>query len=286
MPIKTPPINTTPIDDRSRELRRTIVKAIKAGNRGHVGSSFSLVEIIRVLYDDILKFDAANPRWPLRDRCILSKGHGCLALYAVLADKGFFPESELWKFCKPDGILGGHPEYGKVPGVEASTGSLGHGLSIGVGMALNARIEQSSHRVFVVISDGESNEGSVWEAALCAAKHKLTNLIVLLDYNKQQSYGTTYEVLDLDPLADKWRAFGFAAREVDGHNVSELRAALAAAPFATDKPSIVICHTIKGKGISFTENNLNWHHKTKISDEEMQALMAELETEPGAKRNA
>ncbi len=286
MPIKTPPINTTPIDDRSRELRRAIVKAIKAGNRGHVGSSFSLVEIIRVLYDDILKFDAANPRWPLRDRCILSKGHGCLALYAVLADKGFFPESELWKFCKPDGILGGHPEYGKVPGVEASTGSLGHGLSIGVGMALNAHIEQSSHRVFVVISDGESNEGSVWEAALCAAKHKLTNLTVLLDYNKQQSYGTTYEVLDLDPLADKWRAFGFAVREVDGHSVPELRAALSAVPFATDKPSIVVCHTIKGKGISFTENNLNWHHKTKISDEEMQALMAELDAAPGANRNA
>ncbi len=276
MPTKTVPINTTPIDDRSRELRRTIVKAIKAGNRGHVGSSFSLVEILRVLYDDVLRFDSANPRWILRDRCILSKGHGCLALYALLADKGFFPESELWKFCKPDGILGGHPEYGKVPGVEASTGSLGHGLSIGVGMALNARIDKSSHRTFVVISDGESNEGSVWEAALCAAKHKLTNLVVLLDYNKQQSYGTTYEVLDMDPLADKWRAFGFSAREVDGHSVPELREALAHTPFEPDKPSIVICHTIKGKGVSFVENNLNWHHKTKISDEEMRSLMAGL----------
>jgi transketolase len=276
MSTKIAPINTTHIDDRSRQLRRTIVKAIKAGNRGHVGSSFSLVEILRVLYDDVLKFDSANPRWPMRDRCILSKGHGCLALYAVLADKGFFPESELWKFCKPEGILGGHPEYGKVPGVEASTGSLGHGLSIGVGMALNARIDKSPHRTFVVISDGESNEGSVWEAALCAAKHKLTNLTVLLDYNKQQSYGTTYEVLDMDPLADKWRAFGFSAREVDGHSVSELRQALARTPFESDKPSIIICHTIKGKGVSFVENNLNWHHKTKISDEEMQSLMAEL----------
>jgi transketolase len=276
MPIKTAPINTTSIDGRSRELRRTIVKAIKAGNRGHVGSSFSLVEILRVLYDDVLKFDSANPRWAERDRCILSKGHGCLALYAVLADKGFFPESELWKFCKPEGILGGHPEYGKVPGVEASTGSLGHGLSIGVGMALNARLDGSPHRTFVVISDGESNEGSVWEAALCAAKHKLTNLVVLVDYNKQQSYGTTYEVLDLDPLAEKWRAFGFATREVDGHSVTELREALAATPFDPEKPSILICHTVKGKGISFVENNLNWHHKTKISDEEMQSLMAEL----------
>jgi transketolase len=272
----TAPINNTPVDERSRQLRLAIVVAIKAGNRGHVGSSFSLVEIFRVLYDDILKFDPKDPRWSGRDRCILSKGHGCLALYAVLADKGFFPKSELLSFCKPEGILGGHPEYGKVPGVEASTGSLGHGLSIGVGMALNARVAKSSHRVFVVISDGESNEGSMWEAAMCAAKHKLDNLTVLCDYNKQQSYGTTYEVLDLEPLADKWRAFGFSVREADGHNVEELRTQLKSAPFEPGKPSIILCHTIKGKGISFVENNLKWHHKTKIADEEMDGLMAEL----------
>jgi transketolase len=265
------------MDARSRKLRETIIRAIKAGNRGHVGSSFSLVEIFRVLYDDILKFDAKTPRWPGRDRCILSKGHGCLALYAVLADKGFFPEAELWKFCKADGILGGHPEYGKVPGVEASTGSLGHGLAIGLGMAINARFEKASHRVFVVISDGESNEGSMWEAAMCAAKHKLSNLVVLCDYNKQQSYGTTYEVLDLEPLADKWRAFGFAVEEADGHDVEQLRGALKRTPFDSNKPSIIICHTIKGKGISFCENNLNWHHKTKITDEEFDSLLKALE---------
>ncbi len=270
------PANRTPLDARSLKLRETIIKAILAGNRGHVGSAFSLVEILRVLYDDVLRFDSSNPRWSGRDRCILSKGHGCLALYALLADKGFFPEEELWKFCKPDGILGGHPEYGKVPGVEASTGSLGHGLSIGIGFALNARFEAAGYRTFVVISDGESNEGSVWEAALCAAKHKLENLIVLVDYNKQQSYGTTYEVLDLDPLADKWRAFGFGVREVDGHSVSDLRSALTQVPFESGKPSIIICHTIKGKGISFVENNLNWHHKTKISPAEADALLAEL----------
>ena len=275
--IKTLPINTTPLDQRSRQLRRQIVKTIKTANRGHLGSAFSLVEILRVLYDDVLKYDASNPRWPGRDRCILSKGHGCLALYALLADKGFFPQGELWKFCKSDGILGGHPEFGKVPGVEASTGSLGHGLSIGIGMALNARYEKSSSRVFVVTSDGESNEGSVWEAALCAGKHKLENLIVLVDYNKQQSYGTTYEVLDLEPLTDKWRAFGFGVREVDGHSMSELLAALRQTPFEPGKPSIIICHTIKGKGVSFVENNLNWHHKTKISDEEERLLLAELE---------
>ena len=274
---KNVPVNLTPLDARSRGLRRAIVQAVQAGNRGHIGSAFSLVEILRVLYDDVLRYDASNPRWPERDRCILSKGHGCLALYAVLADKGFFSENELWKFCKADGILGGHPEYGKVPGVEASTGSLGHGLSIGIGFALNARFEKASHRVFVIISDGESNEGSVWEAALCANKHGLDNLIVLVDYNKQQSYSTTYEVLDLDPLPDKWRAFGFAVREVDGHNVSEIRDALAATPFEPGRPSIIICHTIKGKGVSFVENNLNWHHKTKLSDEEARSMLAELE---------
>jgi len=273
------PVNTTPLDRRSKELRRKIVRMIEAGGRGHVGSAFSLVEMLRILYDEVLRFDPVNPRWPERDRFVLSKGHGCLALYVLLAEKGFFPESELWKFCKSDGILGGHPEYGKVPGVEASTGSLGHGLSFGVGFALNARLERARHRTFVICSDGESNEGSLWEAVLCAAKHKLSNLTVLLDYNKQQSYSTTYEVLDLEPFADKWRAFGFAVEEADGHSVPELRAALSRTPFEPRKPSAIICHTIKGKGVSFVENNLNWHHKNKVTPEEVKALLAELEVD-------
>src|SRR5215813_10255341 len=156
--IKTLPINTTPLDQRSRELRRRIVKSVKAANRGHLGSAFSLVEILRVLYDDVLKYDASNPRWPGRDRCILSKGHGCLALYALLADKGFFPEAELDRVCAADGILGGHPDANKVPGVEASTGALGHGLSIGLGIALHLRLAKSDSRVFVILGDGECNE--------------------------------------------------------------------------------------------------------------------------------
>ena len=250
---------------------------LEAAKRGHVGSAFSTVEILRVLYDEELRYDRNIPRWPQRDRCILSKGHGCLALYVVLADKGFFPEAELWKFCKSDSILGGHPEYGKVPGVEASTGSLGHGLSIGIGFALNARYERAAYRTFVVVSDAELNEGSLWEAALCASKHKLSNLIVLVDYNKQQSYSTTYEVLDLEPLADKWRAFGFSVTEVDGHNLVELRAALTRTPFQRDKPSVIICHTIKGKGVSFVENNLHWHHKNNPTGEEIRAMLVELE---------
>jgi transketolase len=275
--IKAPPVNTTPLDRRSRELRAQIVRMLEKGGRGHVGSAFSLVEMLRVLYDEILRYDPRNPKSPTRDRFILSKGHGCLALYVLLAEKGFFPEAELWKFCKVDGILGGHPEYGKVPGIEASTGSLGHGLPIGVGLAINARYEKAKYRVFIVGSDGESNEGSVWEAALSAGKHRLSNLTLLIDYNKQQSYSTTYEVLDLDPFADKWRAFGFAVEEVDGHNVEQLRGALKRLPFEAEKPSAIICHTIKGKGISFVENNLNWHHKNKVSPEEVKSLLAELE---------
>ncbi|WP_042712248.1 transketolase (plasmid) [Crocosphaera watsonii WH 8501] len=265
------------MDKRSRELRKTIVKTLKASRRGHLGASFSLIEILRVLYDDILRYDSQNPQWLERDRCILSKGHGCLALYAILADKGFFPESELDKFCQVDGILGGHPEYGKVPGVEASTGSLGHGLSIGIGFALNARIDKADYRTFVILGDGESQEGSIWEAAMCAGKHRLSNLTVLMDYNKHQSYGSTTEVQDLEPLADKWRAFGFAAVEVDGHDVTALRDVLSQVPLETHKPTAIICHTIKGKGVDFAENNLNWHHKSRISDNEIQAMLTALE---------
>jgi len=265
------------LDQRSRDLRRLVIRAIAAARRGHVGSSFSLIEMLRVLYDDVLRFDPKNPQWSQRDRCILSKGHGCLALYALLADKGFFPVEELDKFCKPDGILGGHPERHKVPGVEASTGSLGHGLPIGVGMALNARMEKANYRVFVVGSDGESQEGSVWEAAMAAAHHKLGHLTVLLDYNKQQSYGTIAEVLGLEPLSEKWRSFGFAVTEVNGHDVAELRDVVARVPLEPQKPTCIICHTIKGKGVRMCEGNLKWHHKTKISDEEIQALYDGLE---------
>jgi transketolase len=267
----------TLLDNRSRELRRTIVRMVAAARRGHVASAFSLVEILRVLYDDVMRFDAVRPDWPERDRFILSKGHGCLALYAILADKGFFPESELWNVCSSASMLGGHPEHGRVPGVEASTGALGHGLSIGIGFALNARYERASHRTFVVIGDGESNEGSIWEAAMCAGKHQLSNLMVLVDYNKQQSYDTTFAIQDLEPLADKWRAFGFAVREVDGHDVTQLREALADLPFQDGKPSVVICHTVKGRGVSFVERNLDWHHKNSVQEDEVAALLSELE---------
>jgi transketolase len=261
------------LDERSKFLRRLIVRGLEGGGRGHVGSSMSLVEILRVLYDDVLSYRPREPRWPGRDRMILSKGHGCLALYAILADKGFIPLAALDSFCHRDSILGGHPEA-KVPGVEASTGSLGHGLSYGVGMALAQRIRRGDSRVFVLMGDGEINEGSVWEAALCAGKHKLTNLTALIDYNKIQSAGFTREIQDLEPLVDKWRAFGFATAEVDGHDVAALRSLLRRVPLQLDRPSAIICHTVKGKGISFAENDPNWHHKNKFGEGELAKMYA------------
>lgn len=271
----TDPLTIT-LDERSLALRRTIIHTLGAGQRGHVGAAFSLVEILRVLYDDVLRFKSAEPKSPERDRFILSKGHGCLALYALLADKGFIGEAELQKFCKPDGLLGGHPEH-HIPGVEASTGSLGHGLSIGLGMAINARFEKSGRRTFVVIGDGESNEGSVWEAAMSAGKHGLEDLCVLTDYNKHQSYGSTAMVQDLEPLGDKWRAFGFGVRDVNGHDVNELRSVLTSLPAVPGKPTAVICHTVKGKGISFAENNMEWHHQNKVGPKDVDRLLAALE---------
>ena len=274
--LSTP--ESIPLDARSKELRRIIVQTLGAGKRGHVGAAFSVIEILRVLYDDVLRVDPKNPLWPDRDRCILSTGHSCLALYALLADKGFFPKEELSKFCASDGILGGHPEYGKVPGVEASTGSLGHGFSFGVGFSLAAKLDGKHHKVFVVLGDGECSEGTIWEAALSASKHRLDNLTILVDYNKQQTYGTIEEVQGLEPFADKWASFGFAVREVNGHDTGEILSVLGSTPFESGKPNAIICHTVKGKGVSFTEKNLAWHHKAKITDAEVGALMSELES--------
>jgi transketolase len=275
IPVLTPV--SSPLDERSKYLRRLVVRALQGGERGHVGSSMSLIEIMRVLYDDILRVRPKEPKWSGRDRMILSKGHGCLALYVMLADKGFIPIETLDTFCRRDSILGGHPEAAKVPGVEASTGALGHGLSYGVGMALAARMQKRDSRVIVVMGDGEINEGSVWEAAMCAGKHRLSNLTAVIDYNKIQSAGPTREIQDLEPLLDKWRAFNFAAIDVDGHDVAELRGAFKRLPLAGDRPSAIICHTVKGKGIAFAEHDANWHHKSKIDGDVVTKLYAALE---------
>jgi transketolase len=265
----------TPLDERSKYLRSLIIDGLSAG-RGHVGSPLSLVEIVRVLYDEVLNVRPSEPEWPERDRFILSKGHGCLALYAVLADRGFFSKEELKRHCKSGALLGGHVDA-HIPGIEASTGSLGHGLPIGVGAAIAARLKGRGSRVFVVLGDGELGEGSVWEAALAASKHKLDQLTAIVDYNKLQSYGRVDEVLPLEPLADKWRSFGFAVREVDGHDVGALRDTFAGLPFAAGKPNAVIAHTLKGRGIGFAELNPEWHHKSSLKPETIDELRRALE---------
>ena len=269
-------VSTPPLDARSKALRRMVVDTVVKAGRGHVGPAMSLIEIMRVLYDDILRVRPHEPLWPERDRCILSKGHGCLALYAILADKGFFPVETLATFCKHDSILGGHPEFRVCPGAEATTGAFGHGLSIGVGLAISLRMRGSRARVFVVTGDGELDEGSVWEAALGAGKHRLDNLVAVVDYNKFQSYGPTTMVQDLEPLADKWRSFGFGVLEVDGHDVGALRSALQALPYQSGKPNVLICHTVKGKGVPDAENNADWHHKNKLSSAELAMISSVL----------
>jgi len=265
-----------PLDARARDLRRLVVRGLAGGQRGHLGSALSVLEVLRVLYDDVLAHRPAEPEWADRDRCILSKGHGCLAQYAVLADHGYFPAEELDRFCHFDGILGGHPEAAKIPGVEASTGALGHGPSVALGMALAARMRQRRHRVFAVCGDGEINEGSVWEAAMTAGKHSLDNLVLIVDYNKLQSYDATRVVQDLEPLSDKWRSFGFAVRNVDGHDVDALREVFSALPFEAGKPNAIIAHTVKGRGVGYAENNPAWHHKSNLSADDIAELLTAI----------
>jgi len=251
---------------------------VRHSRRGHIASGFSLLEIVRVLYDEVLRYDAKNPEWDERDRFVCSKGHGCMGLYVLLAEKGFFPDAELDKFCQFEALLGGHPEH-FVPGVEAATGSLGHGLSIATGMALAARIDEKPHRVFALLGDGECAEGSVWEAAISAGKFGLSNLTAIIDRNRMQCYGDTEELAPLEPFADKWTSFGWAVREVDGHDVDALREAFAALPLANDRPSVLIASTVKGKGVPTMESNPAFHHTNKITDEALDALYAELEAQ-------
>ena len=263
---------------RCVQTRKNIMEMARHGRRGHISPAFSIVEVLVLLYDNILRFDPENPDWDGRDRFILSKGHGCLALYAVLGDKGFISKKDLKEFGSFDGILGGHPTKEKIPGIEASTGSLGHGLPIGAGLALASKMDKNNSRTFVLLGDGECNEGSVWEAAMGASKNRLDNLIALVDYNKQQAFGSTYDVCDLEPFADKWRSFGFETREVDMvKDPLSLKTLLSSLPLAREKPTAIICHTIKGMGVPFMEGNMDWHHKSKITDEEIDEILSALE---------
>jgi transketolase len=261
----------------SIRLRKRLLEITKRAGRGHVGPALSIIEIVDVLYRQVMmnSGDFHSKRWSKRDRFLLSKGHGCLGLYVVLEDLGLLDELDLSNFCSYESNFGGHPESSTVPVIEFSTGSLGHGMPVAVGLAVAAKLKKESWRVFVVVGDGELNEGSNWEAASHAHKHKLDNLVVIVDYNNMQASGEVSDVLDMHPLKDKWEAFGFETIEVNGHDREELKQALNARRDSSS-PLCIIAYTVKGKGIKKAENSSVWHHKAKISAEEIDSLTLDL----------
>jgi transketolase len=254
------------------KIRKHAVRMTNLGGSSHVGSVLSMADIVAVLYGGVLRVDPSNPEKADRDRFILSKGHAGAGIYAALAETGFFSTDLLEKHCADGSVLSGHVSHRGVPGVEISTGSLGHGLSIGAGMAYASKLDKIDNRAFVLLSDGECDEGSTWEAALFASHHKLDNLVAIVDYNKIQSLAPVSETLQLEPFADKWKAFGWSVAEVDGHDHNTLYAHLSAVPRVTGKPSCFIAHTVKGKGVSFMEKSVLWHYRTPRGSEYDEAL--------------
>lgn len=257
----------------SKKIRIHVLKMMTYAQSSHIGSAYSIVEILVVLYLNVLNINPENPKKHDRDKFILSKAHGSTALYALLAEMNFFPLEYLQKYYIDDGLLPGHLDKELVPGVEFSLGSLGHGLSVGVGMAISNRQTGNAGRIFVLLSDGECNEGSVWEAIMLASHLKLKNLIAIIDYNKIQSFGRTNEVINQEPLVDRWRVFGWEVIEVDGHDHQEL---LKVFKTTQNGPKVIIAHTIKGKGVSFMEDTLDWHYKSP-NKEQYDIALKELE---------
>lgn len=260
--------------------KRVRIHALRMTSRGgssHVGAALSIADILAVLYGKVLKHDPRQPRWTDRDRFILSKGHAGAAVYAVLAERGYFPVEDLAKHYQNDSRFSGHVSHKGVPGVELSTGSLGHGLGVGAGMAKALKLAGSRARVIVLLSDGECDEGTIWEAALFAQHHRLDNLTAIIDYNRIQSLGFVAETLALEPLRAKWEAFNWLVRECNGHDHRELESALREPRPAADRPTIVIANTVKGKGVSFMENTVLWHYRT-ARGEEFERALQELET--------
>lgn len=264
------------LESIARHVRRKIVEMSHNSRAAHLGSSLSCVDILVAIYWSVLSIDPRNPLDPDRDRFILSKGHAASAIFAVLAYKGFFPKDLLGSYAAPGSCLEEHPGPRCAPGIEAAAGSLGHGLSLGLGMALAGRIQKRSYRVYVVMSDGECNEGSVWEAAMLAPAHNLENLVAIVDFNRWQATGRSEEVMALSPLKEKWEAFGWSGYELDGHDIYALIDVLKNVPDATGKPVAVIAHTVKGKGVSFMEDDNNWHYRIPNADE-MKSALSELD---------
>lgn len=255
----------------ARQIRRWTLEMVTAAKSSHVGGALSVADILAVLYTDIADVRPSQPLWPDRDRVILSKGHCCSAMYAALAIRGFFATSELESFGKDGSRLMAHASH-SVPGVEFSTGSLGHGLPVGAGRALAAKRAGWAWRVFVILSDGELDEGSNWESILFAPHHELDNLVAVVDYNKIQSLGRVEDILPLEPLGEKFRACGWSVQEIDGHDHESLRKSLERVPWCPGRPSCVIAHTTKGKGVTFMEDRLEWHYRSPGSNERDEAL--------------
>jgi transketolase len=258
------------------QIRRHVISMTHRARSSHVGSALSMADLLAVLYGRVLRVDPEEPDRPERDRFVLSKGHSAAALYAVLAERGFFPVRELETFYQDGSALAGHITHTGIPGVDASTGSLGHGLGLACGMALAGLRAGRLYRVYALLSDGECDEGSTWEAALLAPRFGLENLVAIVDYNKIQSLGRVEDVLPLEPFAGKWRAFGWEVREIDGHNLVQISEALDSVPWSAGHPSCLVAHTVKGKGVSFMEDKLLWHYRPP-DEQEMRLALAELE---------
>ena len=264
------------LKEMAQKCRKDVLNMVMSSGEGHLGAAFSSMEILTTLYFSILNIDPSQPHRKDRDRFIMSKGHGCFAYYAVLARRGFFPVDLLDTVKQKDTIFGGHPDRDKVPGIDVSTGSLGHGLSIGAGMALADKRDGKSARVFVLMGDGECQEGSVWEAAMFASAHNLDNLIAIVDANSLQAIGRTDDIVGIEPLSEKWRAFGWEVCEADGHDCSELSDKLSHIPIKPGLPTAVIARTVKGKGVSYMENEIMWHARP-VTEEEFRQAMCELD---------
>jgi len=260
------------LKQKANLVRQDIIKMIGAAGSGHPGGSLSIVDIITVLYFHHLKHNPKDPKWAQRDRFVLSKGHGCPTLYSVLAECGYFSRDELKNLRKLGSILQGHPDHRQTPGIEICSGSLGLGFSAAVGMAVAGKIDKARHRIYTLIGDGESQEGIIWEAAMFAAHHKLDNLVAILDNNGLQIDGLVNEIIAIEPIAEKWKAFGWETFEVDGHNITELVSVFKEADKVRKKPVMIIAKTIKGKGISFMENEVDWHGIALNAKQVKQAL--------------
>jgi transketolase len=258
------------VEERARAIRARIVRMAHDGRTPHVASALSCADVVAALYFKVLRIDPGAPEDEGRDRFILSKGHGCMAQYAALAERGFFPEEVLDEYGREGGRLAEHPAPRCVPGIEVATGSLGHGLSLGAGLALAAKIRERGYRVFVLLSDAECAEGSVWEAAIFASARGLDNLVAIVDYNNWSAMGRTSPYLE--PLAEKWKAFGWSCVEIDGHDGGAIVRALSRAPFEPSRPAVIIAHTVKGKGVPFMENDLEWHYRPPNDNDLKRAL--------------